>query len=246
MKVGDLKAGRLEIGIAAIPLGRHQRRERRRHVVDRVASPLGIRNVALLAVDAQLPVERSAAAVLDRVAKPLGRGRLADDARVDGLAAVPQRLDDRGGAVHGVAFLVGREQERPPSRRLPLRATTRSAAVTIAATDAFMSAAPRPYSRPSRSVGVKGSLVHCSTGPGGTTSTWPARQTSGPDDPWRAHRLLTGPRSSRSHRKPAAASRDSSSARLPPSAGVTERQAMSSLASRSVSPWMPVTCAAVR
>ena len=227
MDVGNLKAGGLKVRVAAIPLGRHQRLERRRHVVNRVASSLGIGDVALLAVHAQLPVERSAAAVLDRVAETLGRGRLADDARVDGLAARPaaprrqRRCRPR------------RRLPRPtsagwrPTRGQPAARATRSAAVIIAATDAFMSAAPRPYSRPSRSVGVKGSLVHCSIGPGGTTSTWPARQTSGPDDPWRAHRLLTGPRSSRSHRKPAAARRDASRARLPPSAGVTERQAMS-------------------
>ena len=156
--------------------------------------------------------------------------------RASTTAAVPSTASPSSSDVSRMAT-----DPRPAAAR-----ATRSAAVIMAATDAFMSAAPRPYSRPSRSAGVKGSLVHCSIGPGGTTSTWPARQTSGPDDPWRAHRLLTGPRSSRSHRKPAAARRDSSSARLPPSAGVTERQAMSSLASRSVSPWMPVTCAAVR
>ena len=43
----------------------------------------------------------------------------------------------------------------------------------------FMSAAPRPYSMPSRMVGVNGSLCHLSTGPVGTTSVWPAKQTSG-------------------------------------------------------------------
>ena len=42
-----------------------------------------------------------------------------------------------------------------------------------------MSAEPRPYSLPSRSVGVNGSLSHCSTGPVGTTSVWPAKQITG-------------------------------------------------------------------
>ena len=57
-----------------------------------------------------------------------------------------------------------------------------AAAVTIAATDVFMSAAPRPNRLPSRSVGENGSLVQRSSGPGGTTSTWPARQAMG--EPW--------------------------------------------------------------
>ena len=92
----------------------------------------------------------------------------------------------------------------PASRGAPApRRRTRSAAVTIAATDVFMSAAPRPNRNPSRSVGVNGSLVHASTGPGGTTSTWPARQTSGAPAPCRAQRFRTAPRSIRSQAKPA-------------------------------------------
>ena len=42
--------------------------------------------------------------------------------------------------------------------------------VTNAAIEAFISAAPRPYSKPSRMVGSNGSLAHFSTGPVGTTS----------------------------------------------------------------------------
>ena len=73
-----------------------------------------------------------------------------------------------------------------------------------------MSAAPRPYRRPSRCVGTKGSLVQCSSGPVGTTSVWPAKTRVGPGRPPRrsAHRLLTrassGPASSVSQAKPAA------------------------------------------
>ena len=108
----------------------------------------------------------------------------------------------------------------------------------IAATDTFMSAAPRPNRSPSRSVGVNGSLVHRSTGPGGTTSTCPARQTSGAPVPRRAQRLRTAPRSIRSHVNPAAASRAPSSSRQPASSGVSERQAMSCFARSSVCRWM--------
>ncbi len=55
-----------------------------------------------------------------------------------------------------------------------------SAATTKAAIEVFMSAAPRPYSLPSRCAGVNGSLVHCSSGPVGTTSVWPANTTVRP------------------------------------------------------------------
>ena len=64
--------------------------------------------MALHALDRQRAVQRSAPAVLDRVAKPLGRRRLADDAGVDALAARAQLVHDRGGAVDRVAFFVRR------------------------------------------------------------------------------------------------------------------------------------------
>ena len=65
-----------------------------------------------------------------------------------------------------------------------------------------MSAAPRPYSMPSRMVGVNGSLCHLSTGPVGTTSVWPAKHISGPLLPRRAHRLSTSPQRIFSSLKP--------------------------------------------
>ena len=53
-------------------------------------------------------------------------------------------------------------------------ATRRAAAATNAATPLFMSAAPRPYSRPSSTAPANGSSRQPSRAPGGTTSTWPA------------------------------------------------------------------------
>ena len=49
-----------------------------------------------------------------------------------------------------------------------------------------MSAAPRPYSRPSRIVGVNGSLSHSVGGPVGTTSVCPAKHNRGRAVPRRA------------------------------------------------------------
>ena len=54
---------------------------------------------------------------------------------------------------------------------------------TIAASDVFMSLAPRPYSLPSCTTGSNGADVHCSAGPGGTTSTWPANTMVAPCAP---------------------------------------------------------------
>ncbi len=97
-----------------------------------------------------------------------------------------------------------------------------------------MSAAPRPYSMPSRCVGTKGSLCQASSGPVGTTSVWPAKASTGAagDAPRRiAHRLLTGcsplPKTSDSQSKPSARRRCASSAWQPASRGVTEAAAIS-------------------
>ena len=112
MDVRNLEARGLEVLVPAIPLGRHERAQRARRIVDRVAATLGIRDVALLSDDAELAIERATPAVLDRVAEALARRGLADDAGIDGLAASSERLDDERGAVHRVALLVGRQEDR--------------------------------------------------------------------------------------------------------------------------------------
>src|SRR3954465_3785808 len=108
-----------------------------------------------------------------------------------------------------------------------------SVATTNAAMDDFMSAAPRPNNRPSRIVGTKGSDFHSSSGPVGTTSVWPAKQTSGRAGPRRAHRLVTSPRRIGSHLKSSFPRRSPIRSWQPPSSGVTDFRAMSSLASSS-------------
>ena len=73
------------------------------------------------------------------------------------------------------------------------RASARRAQATaIAATAPFMSAAPRPYSRPSRTSGANGSLRHAAAGPGGTTSVWPAKAMRGASAP-RQYQVLVTP-----------------------------------------------------
>src|SRR6266849_5304419 len=117
-------------------------------------------------------------------------------------------------------------------------ATKRSAAVTNAATEVFMSAAPRPKSLPSRSVGSNGSECHFSSGPGGTTSVWPASTTSGFASPWRIQRFTTSLQRNTSALKPSGARRSRMISWQPSSSGVMERRAMSAFASARVSSFM--------
>src|SRR3954471_15319793 len=78
---------------------------------------------------------------------------------------------------------------------------------------------------------MKGSDCHSASGPVGTTSVWPARQTSGWSVPRRAHILVTSPQTTDSHRKPARSRRSARSGWQPPSSGVTDLRPISALES---------------
>ena len=112
--------------------------------MNRIARELRIRDVALHALDGQRAGQRAAPAVLDHVAQRVDRRRLADDAIVDALAARGQLLDDLHRAVDRRTFLVGRDEQRDRAGRVRMRGDERSIAVTNAASEPFMSAAPRP------------------------------------------------------------------------------------------------------
>src|SRR4029079_3746434 len=99
MDVRDLEAGGLKVGVAAIPWQPYELAERACGVVDRIASALGIRDVALVAVHAARAGQRTAVCGLDRVAEALARRRFADDAGVDRLATRGERREDRRGPV---------------------------------------------------------------------------------------------------------------------------------------------------
>ena len=181
MDVGNLERRRRKRFVAVIPARRRELGERRRERVDRIARLVRIRDVALHAVHRQSSGQRSAPADADHVAEPFARRRLADDAR--------SRCAGRGGGIprrrgarrrFAVAFLVAGQQQRERARdAIGCARTNASSASVIAATPDFMSAAPRPYRRPSRIVGSNGALVHASGGPGGTTSVWPRNTSTG-------------------------------------------------------------------
>src|SRR6185503_8646743 len=82
-------------------------------------------------------------------------------------------------------------------------------------------------------VGTNGSECHSLSGPVGTTSVWPAKQTTGWALPRRAQRFATSPNFIGSHSNPARARRWAMSSWQPPSSGVTDLRAISSLASSS-------------
>ena len=117
-----------------------------------------------------------------------------------------------------------------------------SVATTMAARLDFMSAAPRPNKKPSRSVGTNGSLSQCSRGPGGTTSVCPANTRSGPSLPRVAHRLRTSSACKHSQVNPILASRSAMSGWHPSSAGVTDCFSISSRVRAMASLYELVVC----
>src|SRR5574343_1634743 len=110
-----------------------------------------------------------------------------------------------------------------------------SMASTNAATEPFMSAAPRPYSRPSRISGRNGSEVQSAGSPAGTTSVWPSSSVTGAPCPCVTNRFLTAPKSRRWQSHPALASRSAMSSMQPASSGVSERLAINSCVRASTS-----------
>src|SRR6185295_7074094 len=93
IEVGDLEAGGLEVLIALVPGARGELGQGRRESVHRILGELRIRNVPLHAMHREPAGERAATSDLDGVAELLLARRLADDAPVDLLTALAQRLD---------------------------------------------------------------------------------------------------------------------------------------------------------
>ncbi len=114
-----------EIRVAVVPPRRGELGDRRGDEMDGIAREVRIRDVALLPLDRQRAREAAAAPVLDHVAQPVHRGRLADDAVIDRLARGGQPFDDAHGAVDAGPFLVGGQQQRDRARRIGVRGEER-------------------------------------------------------------------------------------------------------------------------
>ena len=78
---------------------------------DRVVGEVWVGDMALLARYDQLNVDAAAAADLDLVADRLDAGRLADERRVEPLAASGEPAEHLGGAVDRGTFLIAGEQQ---------------------------------------------------------------------------------------------------------------------------------------
>src|SRR5690606_37234174 len=104
--IGDLEAGRREIGVAVIPLRGSQLGQRRQDAVHRVAYQFRIGDVAAGAAYTQLAVQRAAPAIADHVTCLAGAGRFAHHAPGDFLATSFQYFDHAPRAVDSDAFLI--------------------------------------------------------------------------------------------------------------------------------------------
>jgi hypothetical protein len=111
LDVGHLPGGGREVFVALVPHLGGEFGQGRGGEVDGVLGELRVGDVALHALHGELARQAAAAAVLDGVAEGGRGGGLADDAVVEGLAAGLEGFDDQGGAVGGVAFFVGGEQQ---------------------------------------------------------------------------------------------------------------------------------------
>ena len=108
---GEFEVRRTEPRAALVERRRHQRAHQRHQPAHRIVGALRIGDVALLAGDDQRAVERAAPADLDGVAERRHIARLAQDAMVEGFAALGRPFEQLHRAVHGDAFLVAGDQE---------------------------------------------------------------------------------------------------------------------------------------
>ena len=145
VEVRHLEGGRLEVLGALIPHAAGELGQRRGQGMDRVLRQLRIGDVALHAVNGEPPAEGAAAADLD--VSPMRARWMARPTTHQSMRSprARERFHHALGAVHRRPFLVTGDQEG--DRAVVLRderRTNSSAAVTIAASPLFMSAAPRP------------------------------------------------------------------------------------------------------
>ncbi len=116
-----LETGGLKMLVAAIPGSRREFGQRGRHGMHRVVGELRVGNMPLNSVHRETPAQAAAPADFDGVAEGALARRLSDQAPVDGLVALAQRLHHAARAVDRRALLVAGDQEcdRAAMRRVP-------------------------------------------------------------------------------------------------------------------------------
>ena len=199
-------------------------------------------DVALHAAHRQPAGQRAAPAVFDHVPKRSDRSRFADDAVVDRFAARLERLDDGDGAVDGIAFLVGGQQEGQRAGRFRVFR---------------QKGLGRGQHRRQRRfhVGRATPVEPAVADFRGERRAGPLRQRAGGNDigvtgedeqrlavPRRAHRLVTPLRSMNSLANPSRSRRSARSRWQPASSGVSEGRAIICCASSRVASAISARC----
>ena len=109
--IGNLEARRRKKLVAPVPFDTRQLGERRCRQVNGITHQVRVGDVALLAEHGERAVERSAPAVLERVAQCLYTRRLTHQTAIDLFAARLQPFNYLHRAVHRRAFLVGGDEQ---------------------------------------------------------------------------------------------------------------------------------------
>jgi hypothetical protein len=204
--------------------------------VDRVLGELRVRDVALHAVHREPAAEAAAAPDLDVSPKSCSLdGSPTRHQSMRSLRAFRSTTTRRVPSTDGPSSsLVIRNAIEP--RCAGCRATNSSQAVTIAASPLFMSAAPRPYSRPSRIDRLERVGMPVLERPGGhdvgVAGEAEGRRVLVP--PRVAQKLSTLPYRSRSTANPSCSSRAIITSWQPPSTGLTDWRAIRSCVNSSV------------
>ena len=128
LDLGRFKVGGLKLGVAVVQPPRLEPGEERDQGRNGIGGAMGIGDMALLAFDLYPDIDAAPASDLDHVAQFRRRGWLADETVIDTLAFFFQKLDHGARAVHGLAFLVARDQEGQGARHLPLGQNLRTGA----------------------------------------------------------------------------------------------------------------------
>src|SRR5215510_13246666 len=114
----ELEVGRVEMRAALVERLVHERAHDAHDAADRVVGTVRIGDMALLAVGRERAVERAAPPDLYDVAQRLRAGRLAENAVVEGLAALGRPVEQLDRAVDRDVLLVAGDEEGDRARKL--------------------------------------------------------------------------------------------------------------------------------
>ena len=136
-------------------------------------------DVALVAVQNEPPGQRTAPAVLDRVAERRDAGRLADDAVIEAFAPGERPIDELDRAVDRRAFLVAGDEEADRAEKAAPGDEAQSGRHAGGEPALHVAGAASPELARRATSPENGSKRQRDASPGGTTSVWPAKTRFG-------------------------------------------------------------------